>query len=415
MKPGSSHLCWSRRDLLRFGASFAASSFLAPYHTLADPLRNSVKITRIHAMAIKNIANNCLIRIDTDAGLSGYGEAGASGPMARARIETMKDLLVGQDPLAIEVHFHKMTSLMHTYMAHIPTISGIDIALWDLAGKILGQPVCRLLGGPFRDAIPLYSHGSCDLLDPASCRAWAEHVKTQPEGFTAFKIGFDPLVGLAMGRFAPTLSGAELRKIARGYANVREAVGDQIDIGVHCHNELDTPSAIGVAKAVEPIQPMFFEDPLNVPYSEGWMALKRAARVPILTGEKLELVRGFKPFLDNQAVDIIHPDLAFAGGITGSKKIADYAALTRTPVGLHNVGSLVLCVANAHFGASIQNFFRSESALGRPNRYVESMARTNPPVVSNGLLKVPEGPGLGLDLDEEFLRKNLVAGEPYWE
>lgn len=85
MKPGSSHFCWSRRDLLRFGASFAASSFLAPYHTLADPLRNSVKITRIHAMAIKNIANNCLIRIDTDAGLSGYGEAGASGPMARAQ------------------------------------------------------------------------------------------------------------------------------------------------------------------------------------------------------------------------------------------------------------------------------------------------------------------------------------------
>ena len=84
-------------------------------------------------------------------------------------------------------------------------------------------------------------------------------------------------------------------------------------------------------------------------------------------------------------------------------------------MGLHNVGSLVLCVANAHFGASIQNFFRSESALGRPNRHVESMARTNPPVVSNGLLKVPEGPGLGLDLDEEFLRKNLVAGEPYWE
>jgi L-alanine-DL-glutamate epimerase-like enolase superfamily enzyme len=83
-------------------------------------------------------------------------------------------------------------------------------------------------------------------------------------------------------------------------------------------------------------------------------------------------------------------------------------------VALHNVGSLVLCYANAHFGASIQNFFRSESALGRPNRYVERMARSNPPVVKAGLLKVPEGPGLGVDLDEDFLRKNLVEGEPYW-
>ena len=405
---------WTRRHLFRLGAGVAAGSLLAPFDALAAPHRNHVKITRIQAMAIQGIANNCLIRIDTDAGLSGYGEAGASGPIARARIETMKGLLVGKDPLAIEVHFHNTTSLMHTYMAHIPTISGIDIALWDLAGKILDLPVCRLVGGPFRDAIPLYSHGGCDMLNPASCRDWAQRIKQQPEGFTAFKLGIDRLVGLSTGRYAPTLTGAQLRNVARGYANVREVVGDQIDIGIHCHNEFDTPSAIGIAKAVEPIQPMFLEDALNVPYSEGWMALKRASRVPILTGEKLELVRGFKPFLDNQAVDIVHPDLAFAGGITGGKKIADYAALTRTPVGLHNVGSLVLCYANAHFGASIQNFFRSESALGRPNRYVERMARSNPPVVRNGLLKVPEGPGLGLDLDEDFLRKNLVEGEPFW-
>jgi galactonate dehydratase len=254
------------------------------------------------------------------------------------------------------------------------------------------------------------------MLDPASCRAWAQQIKQQPEGFTAFKIGPDSLVGgVAMGRYVSTLNGEQLRRVARGFANLREAVGDQIDLGVHCHNEYDTPSAIGIAKAVEPIQPMFLEDPLNVPYSEGWMALKRSSSVPILTGEKLELVRGFKPFLDNQAVDYIHPDLAFAGGFTGTKKIADYAALTRTPVALHNVGSLALCYANAHFGASIQNFFRSESALGRPNRYTERMARSNPPVVRNGMLSVPEGPGLGLDLDEDFLRSNLAPGEPYWE
>src|SRR5256885_12270814 len=115
----------------------------------------------------------------------------------------------------------------------------------------------------------------------------------------------------------------------------------------------------------------------SVPFSEAWMALKRSTRVPILTGEKLEMVRGFRPFLDNQAADIVHPDLAFAGGITGTRKIADFAALTRTPVALHNVGSLVLTFANAHFGASIHNFYRSESALGRPNRYVENMAASH--------------------------------------
>jgi len=405
----------TRRDLLRLAVALPAGATFFRLSALAAPERNRIKITNIKAMALKNIAGNCLIKIETDAGVTGYGEAGSTGPMARARIETMRGLLVGRDPLAIEVHFHSMTTLMHTYMAHIPTISGIDIALWDIAGKITGQPVTVLLGGPFREAIPMYSHGiGLNMLDKGSCREWAQRIKVMPEGFTAFKNGIDSVVGVPPARFANTMDGSQLRKVAQAYANCREAVGDEIDIAVHCHNEFDTPSAIGVAKAVEPMNPLFLEDALNVPFSEGWMALKRSTRIAILTGEKLELVRGFKPFLDNQGLDIAHPDLAFAGGFTGTKKIADYAALTRNPVALHNVGSLVLCYANAHFGSAIQHFYRSESALGRPNRDAESMAASNPPSVRNGRLKVPDGPGLGIDLNPDVLKANLVEGEPWW-
>ena len=405
----------SRRDLLRVAVALPAAGLFARCRAMAAPNVNRVKITNVRAMAIRNIAGNCLIRIDTDSGLTGYGEAGATGPMARARIETMKGSLIGKDPLPIEVHFHNMATLMHTYMAHVPTISGIDMALWDLAGKILGAPVSTLLGGPFRDAIPMYSHGlNLNMLDKSSCRDWAQRIKEMPEGFTAFKNGIDPLLGVPAARFAPTLTTQQLRNVARGYANCREAVGDDIDIAVHCHNELDTPSAMAVAKAVEPMNPLFIEDALNPPFSEAWMALRRSTRVPLLTGEKLEMVRGFKPFLDNQAVDIIHPDLAFAGGITGTRKIADYAAQFRIPVALHNVGSLVLTYANAHFGGSIQNFYRSESQLGRPGRYIEGMAAGNPPDVRKGLLQVPTGPGLGLEINPDFLRKNLAPGEEYW-
>ena len=405
----------SRRDLLRVAVALPAAGLFARCRAMAAPNVNRVKITNVRAMAIRNIAGNCLIRIDTDSGLTGYGEAGATGPMARARIETMKGSLIGKDPLPIEVHFHNMATLMHTYMAHVPTISGIDMALWDLAGKIIGAPVSTLLGGPFRDAIPMYSHGlNLNMLDKSSCRDWAQRIKEMPEGFTAFKNGIDPLLGVPAARFAPTLTTLQLRNVARGYANCREAVGDDIDIAVHCHNELDTPSAMAVAKAVEPMNPLFIEDALNPPFSEAWMALRRSTRVPLLTGEKLEMVRGFKPFLDNQAVDIIHPDLAFAGGITGTRKIADYAAQFRIPVALHNVGSLVLTYANAHFGGSIQNFYRSESQLGRPGRYIEGMAAGNPPDVRKGLLKVPTGPGLGLEINPDFLRKNLAPGEEYW-
>jgi galactonate dehydratase len=405
----------TRRELFRLAVTLPAGAAFSRLRALAAPLSNKIKITNIKAMALRNIAGNCLIKIETDAGVTGYGEAGSTGPMARGRIETMKGLLIGRDPLAIEVHFHNLTTLMHTYMAHIPTISGIDMALWDIAGKVLNRRVCELLGGPFREAIPMYSHGiGVNMLDPGSCRDWAARIKAAPEGFTAFKNGIDGIIGVPAARYTATLDSSQLRKIARAYMNCREAVGEEIDVAVHCHNEFDTPSAIAVAKAVEPMNPLFLEDALNVPFSEGWMALKRSTRIPILTGEKLELVRGFRPFVDHQAADIIHPDLAFAGGLTGTKKIADYAALARTPVALHNVGSLVLCYANAHFGASIQNFYRSESALGRVNRYVENMAAGNAPVVQKSQLKVPDGPGLGLDFNWDFLKANLAPGEEFW-
>jgi len=335
--------------------------------------------------------------------------------MARARLRTMESLLIGKDPLAIEVHFHNMSTLMHTYMAHIPTISGVDIALWDLAGKILGLPVHRLLGGPFRTEIPMYSHGlGLNMLDKQSCRDWAQRIREMPEGFTVFKIGIDPVVGVPAARFANTLTSEQLRRVAQAYANVREAVGSEIDIAVHCHNEFDTPSAIGIAKAVEPADPLFLEDPLDVPFHEGWLALKQATRIPILTGEKLELVRGFRPFLDHRAVDIIHPDLAFAGGFTGVKKIADYAAMSRIPVALHNVGTAVLTAASAQFAASIHNFYRSESALGRKERLVEQMVPATPLVVRKGMLQLPQGPGLGIELDQEFIRSQMLPGEPWW-
>jgi galactonate dehydratase len=407
---------YSRRNLLRLAVALPAAASLTNFRALAQAHIKKVKITAVKAMAIKNIAGNCLIRIDTDAGLTGYGEAGASGPMARARIETMKDLLIGKDPLMIEVHYQNMSSLMHTYTAHIPTVSGIDIALWDLAGKIMGAPVSTLLGGGFRDHMLLYSHGNLlkDALDPASCRDWAHAIKQQPEGFNAFKIDIHPILGVPMGKFADTLDSAQLRKVHRAYNNLREAVGDEIDIAVHCHSELDAPSAINVCKAVESMNPLFVEDAVYPPFSEAWVALRRSTRLTLLTGEKLETAREFRPFLDSLAVDIIHPDLSFAGGITGTRKIADCAALTRTPFALHNVGSLLLTYANAHFSASMKNFYRSESALGRTPRYIEHMAVNHPPEVSNSRLKVPDGPGLGVELNEDFLRRNLVEGEPFW-
>jgi L-alanine-DL-glutamate epimerase-like enolase superfamily enzyme len=404
----------TRRQLLRLAVSLPAAGLFNRFNSIAAPLLKRVRITDVRAMAIKNIAGNCLIRVDTDSGLVGYGEAGATGPMARARIATMKPLLAGKDPLAIEVHFQNMTSLMHTYMAHIPTISGIDIALWDLAGKITGLPICTLLGGPFRESIRMYSHGvGLKMLDKNSCRDFAARVKSMPEGFNAFKCGIDEPLAVPTARFTGTLDQAQLRTVGRAFNNVREALGDDIEIAVHCHDEFDEPSAVGIGKAVEPMNPLFIEDLLSPAWSPAWQSIRRQIRTPLLTGEKLELLHGFQPFIDNQTVDIIHPDLSFAGGFTGVKKIANYAYDYKMPVALHNVGSLVLTYANAHFGSSIQNFYRSESQLGREGHYIEGMA-LHGPEVRNSQLTVPTAPGLGLEINPDFLRKNLVEGEEYW-
>jgi galactonate dehydratase len=160
------------------------------------------------------------------------------------------------------------------------------------------------------------------------------------------------------------------------------------------------------------MNPLFYEDPLPVVFSEGWRAVKRSTRIPLLVGEKLELVQGFKPFLDTQTADIIHPDLAFAGG-----SLAQDCGLCNgdsNARGAAGVGSLLLCLASAHFGSAAFNFYRSESALGRPTRHVEQMSATKPPEVKNSHLTVPTGPGLGFEPNEDYLKSQLVPGEPFW-
>jgi L-alanine-DL-glutamate epimerase-like enolase superfamily enzyme len=417
----------TRRLFLKSALAIPAGAWMAHYAALAAPFTGMVKIKAIKTLAIDNVGDGCLIRIDTDAGLTGYGEAGISSKLARDRIELLQPILIGQDPLAIERHFHLMSDQQYSFMAHIPTISGIDIALWDLAGKILDKPLYRLLGGPLRPAAPIYSHGRVNNpLDAGECREWAQRIKQEPEGFKVFKFNIGAGGGGgARGRqgggggsrspFMETLEGSVLRAVARGYANLRTAAGDDIDLAAHCTGQFDLPSSIGLCKAIEPVSPMFIEDPLPVVYSSAWTELKRATRVPLFAGEKVELVRGFRPYLDNNALDMIHPDVAYSGGITGCRKIADYAALTRVPVGLHSGPcSLIRLYASVHLAGVIQNFFKIENALGEFRGFKEKMAAGKEPVVRNGMMPFPEGPGLGLELNEDWLRQHMVKGEVWW-
>lgn len=394
-----------------------ASAYLTSYRAWAAPFEKLVKITAIKALQLDNVGDGCLIKIETDAGVSGYGEAGANSKMARARLEQMERVWKGQDPLAIERLFYLMTAPQNPFIPHVGLISGIDIALWDLAGKIIGQPIYRLMGGPMRPAAPMYSHGRlANMLDPVEAKDWAQKVKAAPEGFRTFKFGVGIGERQAGNPWARTADLYELKKVAKAYQNIRNAAGDDVDIAMHGTGQFDLPTATGLCRAIESIDPAWFEDPLNYTYSDAWLQLKRSTRVPILTGEKVELVAGFKPYLDAGAVDIIHPDPAYAGGITGIRKIADYANVTRVPVALHNgPASLIRFYASVHLGGVIQNFFRIENVLGEFRGFKEKMAMPGKePVIRNSAMVLPTGPGLGLEINEDWLKQHVAKGEPYW-
>jgi len=436
-----------RRDLFRMAMGLSAAPWFLNFKAVAAPFSGMVKITDIKTLGLDNLGDGCLVKIETDSGLVGYGEAGYSAAAARATIELIKTVLVGEDPLAIERHSYMMTGTQHPHVWHIPTIGGVDIALWDLAGKITNLPIYRLLGGPIQKQIPIYGHGSiANMLDKGECRAWADQVKSEPEGMTAFK--FNPLVSADSDRpragapgatasagrgpagslagafrrggkggfpYSTTLDGDDFRRAGKGYMNLREAVGERIDIAMHCLAQFDTRSAIGLAKAIEPADPLWIEDPLSTQYSEAWLELKRSTRVPVLTGERLELLREFKPFLDNQVVDMIHADPAQAGGITKCRDIARYADLTRTPVGFHSGPcSLIQFYAATHLAAATPNLFKVENVLGAFRGHKEDMAQGTKPAVRNGTFPVPEAPGLGLEINEDWLRSHMQKGETWW-
>lgn len=384
--------------------------------------RDNVHITGIKAMELKDAAGQSLVRVETDAGLYGIGEAGSSGPATRANLQWLERVLIGADPLNIDKLYHQMMGLQHTFQAHVPTVSGVDIALWDLAGKILNLPVSKLLTGQFRDNVELYYGGNPPLSgDRAEIDDWVEEFCAHPHGYRTLKFGVDQLLDskrlsrtFRTGEPNQTLKGSDLKLIRDGFATMRDALGWDIDFIVHCHNEWDIPTAINISQAMEEVRPLWIEDPLQVWYSDGYRQLRATSRVPICTGEKVEGFRDFFPFIVEGAIDVLHPDLCWCGGISGGRKIAELADHFGLPVALHNCGSLVHNMANIHFGAMVRNFSMSETRIySMP--YISEMGGLSGFDLLEGKIAVPNGPGLGIELVSKVLRAEVRDDEPYWD
>jgi L-alanine-DL-glutamate epimerase-like enolase superfamily enzyme len=403
---------WTRR---RFLSSFAALPLVA----LAAPEKGRRKISDVRTMTLKGPSRTyVLVKVVADDGMYGIAEAyGTPAIGVKEQILSLKPWLAGKDPLEIDTlftflgeHTPDLSGTRTDGSAHelLRAASGIEMALWDLAGKILGVPSSTLLGGRFRKRVRVYDHAAPrNMLDKASCRDWAAKVKADPAGFTAHKFGFPHSSDNRV------LSSRDLISIRQGFENCREAIGYEHDIMVHCHWEYDLRTGIQIAEAVESIKPMWLEDPLQVEYSEAWTALRAASRVPICTGENLARRQGFKDFIVHLGCDILHPDLRNSGGFLETKRIADMAAVYGLPMSTHNTGSQLHTWATCQWASSIRDFLAVETITGQGG-WMDQLLSMEGPYIREGYVPVTDRPGLGVDLNEDVARAHLAPGETWW-
>jgi len=424
----SFHDC-SRRQFLRGVAAGPIVAAASPVvdHLAAAQLKRP-KIRDLHAMVLQGPDRTyTLVRITTDSGHYGVAEAyGSPGVGVKEQVLSLKPWLLGKDPLEIDTLYTQMgkgtSSLSGTRTdgsAHslMRAVSGIEMALWDLAGKILAVPTHTLLGGRFRDKVRVYDHAAPkDMLDKASVADWAARAKAHPSGFSCHKFGFphsDPATDRARDPSNRVLTTRELIAVQKGFENCRDALGWDHDLMVHCHWEYDLRTAIQIADAVEAIKPVWLEDPLPVDYSDSWKRLCAASNVPICTGENLARREGFKDFILNQGCDILHPDLRNSGGFLETKRIADIASMFGLPMANHNTGSQVCTYASAQWAASIRDYVALETITGEGG-WMDQVLLLDGPYIKDGFIQVTGKPGLGIELNPDVVRAHLAQGETWW-
>ncbi len=375
-----------------------------------------MKITDLHVMRMgtpgQGGTNWTFVKIETDAGIYGWGEASLQfkdeGLMAE--LGAFKRFLMGKDPFEIERLWTSLYRRVTWSGGPVTTsaISAVDLALWDIKGKALGVPVYELLGGKSHDKIRMYANGwPRGGMTPKGIGEEAK--KVVDRGYTALK--FYPFGGEQV---------AKIERIERGVAlveAVREAVGSQIEIGIDIRARLNIWSARRVARQLEAFNIAWMEEPILWDNPEALARFARDARVPIATGEQLYTRWGFRALLEQNAVGIIQPDICHAGGITELKKIAAMAETYYVTLAPHNSNGPISTIASLHLDLCIHNSLMQEIFLSSIDLYNEVL--TQPIDVMDGYCMPPEGPGWGVDLKADVIEKyppkpfTPVESEPY--
>lgn len=372
-----------------------------------------MKIVDIKTADVRGHGYSTYVRVYTDEGLTGTGECIHGGAGCAQLIRSLKGILVGQDPMDVDRLFETMRR-QHIFDGAIAgnivtAMTGIEIALWDLAGKALGAPVYQLLGGKFRNRIRLYC--DCHAGDHASAESYGKKaLELVEQGFTALKFDIDDLSHPDKhDAFNHTISPGEFHTMVERVAAVREAIGPRIDLAIDMHGRYDVHSAVRVAKAMEEFNLLWLEEPVPPENIDALREVKLSSGTPICVGENLYLRWGFRELLEKQAADIIMPDIPKCGGLSECRKIANMAELYYVPLAPHNVCGPLGTIASCHTCASIPNFLVIEwHWKDRP--YWDDLLITDEPVIKDGYIELSDRPGLGYELNEDAAKQYLRPG-----
>jgi len=360
--------------------------------------------TNIFSSMHKNAKRNWLIvRIQTDEGLEGIGEASmlSSDPVVAALLnEWAENYLIGKDPLAGQVHWTRLHQDNQGRGGRLfsTALSGVDIALWDLKGKILDIPIYQMLGGPYQRQLRVYANGwYTNPAHPDQIAEEAKHVVAM--GYTAMK--FDPF-----GRIAyTTISPQEAQLAVDRVAAVREAIGPDVDILIEVHARFNVYTAVELAKRMEQYRPFWYEEPVSQENVSEMKQVRDRIGIPVATGERLYLKFPFFDLVRNEAADILQPDICNAGGITELQKIAAMAESQHVMMAPHNTNSAVGTVAELHLDAAMPNFLIQEyhAEFYEPHYFkvIQGLPRQEA-----GYVSLPDGPGLGISVDDELLESH---------
>ena len=344
--------------------------------------KSKLRITRLETFLVK--PRYLFLKVHTDEGVVGLGEPIVEGraKTCAAAVEELAPWLIGRDPRNVVHHWQAM--YRHAFYRGGPVLtsvlSGIEQALWDIKGKLLGVPVYELLGGPTRDRIRVYAHVGNN---PALLR------QRKQLGFTAFKTGIKNQTQSGV-----VASQKFIEEATEAFAALREAAGKDTDIGIDFHGAISPQNAKLLIKALEPYQPMFIEEPVQCQNVDVMAEIARGTHLPIATGERIFTKWGFREILEKGAATILQPDLCHAGGIMEARLIAGMAEAYYATIAPHNPLGPISLAAGLQLAASIPNFLCQEQVtLGEG--YLKE-----PFKVENGYVQIPTKPGLGIELDE---------------